>query len=97
MSGNPAQQRVRRRVRFLGRVQGVFFRATAVDFAQRYDLVGYVRNLPDGSVELEAEGLPEEIDSLLEDVRRHFRGNITDTQTAELPSRGDEARFEVRY
>ncbi len=39
-----------------GYVQGVFFRACARDKALELGLTGYVRNLPDGSVELEAEG-----------------------------------------
>lgn len=39
-----------------GYVQGVFFRATARDKAMELGLTGYVRNLPDGSVEMAAEG-----------------------------------------
>lgn len=39
-----------------GRVQGVFFRAGAVDEATRLRLTGIARNLADGSVELIAEG-----------------------------------------
>ena len=40
----------------IGNVQGVFYRASARDQAMALGLIGYVRNLPDGSVELEAEG-----------------------------------------
>ena len=39
-----------------GRVQGVFFRATAREKAMELHLKGFVRNLPNGSVELEAQG-----------------------------------------
>jgi acylphosphatase len=39
-----------------GKVQGVFFRQSTLQQAQRLSLSGWVRNLPDGSVELEAEG-----------------------------------------
>jgi len=39
-----------------GRVQGVYFRASAVSEAQRLGLKGWVRNSPDGSVEVVAEG-----------------------------------------
>ncbi len=47
---------MRTRVRFTGRVQGVGFRATARDCAERLALVGWVRNEPDGSVLMEAQG-----------------------------------------
>ncbi|MHB1845753.1 MAG: acylphosphatase [Deltaproteobacteria bacterium] len=39
-----------------GRVQGVFFRQSALGEAQRLGLVGFVRNLADGSVESVVEG-----------------------------------------
>ncbi|HLG19972.1 MAG TPA: acylphosphatase [Bdellovibrionota bacterium] len=48
-----------------GRVQGVFYRATARDQAMDLGLKGFVRNLPDGCVELEAEGEEEALESLL--------------------------------
>ena len=48
--------RVRRRVYFSGRVQGVGFRFTCQSLARGFEVAGYVRNLPDGRVELVAEG-----------------------------------------
>jgi acylphosphatase len=48
-----------------GRVQGVGFRASAVHEARRLGLDGWVRNLPDGSVELEASGTPAAVDALV--------------------------------
>ncbi|MBN1960847.1 MAG: acylphosphatase [Deltaproteobacteria bacterium] len=39
-----------------GRVQGVFFRASALEQAQSYGIKGWVQNLPDSSLEIEAEG-----------------------------------------
>ena len=61
---------------FSGRVQGVGFRLTAVQFARQRPLGGTVRNLPDGRVELVLEGEPAEIRGLLSDIRRHFEGFI---------------------
>lgn len=52
--------------RFLvsGRVQGVFFRASTRDQAQRLGLRGHARNLPDGRVEVWAVGEADAIDAL---------------------------------
>lgn len=47
-----------------GRVQGVFFRAHTRDLARRLGLSGYVRNLPDGRVEIVAEGEEEALRKL---------------------------------
>jgi len=48
--------KARATVRFHGRVQGVYFRAHCQEKAEELGLVGYVRNLPDGSVEAVFEG-----------------------------------------
>lgn len=47
-----------------GRVQGVFFRATACRQARACRVRGYARNLPDGRVEVHAEGEPDDVDAL---------------------------------
>ena len=49
-----------------GTVQGVFYRASCQNEARKLDLTGYVRNLPDGTVELEAQGDAADVDRLLE-------------------------------
>ena len=48
-----------------GRVQGVSYRASTVEEARRLGISGWVRNRPDGAVELEAEGAPDSIAALL--------------------------------
>lgn len=53
-----------------GRVQGVFYRATTCDEAQRLGLTGWVRNCPDGSVELIAEGPEKKLIRLREWCRQ---------------------------
>ncbi len=60
------------RVRLIvhGRVQGVFFRANTQREAQRLGLAGWVRNLPDGSVEAVAEGERATIEELIAWCRR---------------------------
>nr|WP_219339678.1 acylphosphatase [Luteimonas salinisoli] len=47
-----------------GRVQGVFFRASTRQQAQRLGLRGYAKNLPDGRVEVLAAGEPDALDAL---------------------------------
>jgi len=59
------RETIRCRVIYAGRVQGVFFRATAREIAQRHGVAGYARNQHDGTVELEAEGPPDKIDAFL--------------------------------
>jgi acylphosphatase len=48
---------------FSGRVQGVGFRYTAKTVAAGYEIVGTIRNLPDGRVELVVEGATAELES----------------------------------
>ena len=79
-----------------GRVQGVFFRRTTVEVAERLGLAGWVRNRPDGRVELEAEGPDEALDALLAFCRRgpqHAR--VDELVVVHHPPRG-EMGFRVK-
>lgn len=55
-----------------GNVQGVGFRATTKMIAQHLHITGYVANLPDGSVEICAQGTREQLDLLIEQLRKAF-------------------------
>lgn len=59
---------VRMQVRFVGRVQGVGFRATCRDIARGHAVTGWVRNEADGSVVLEAQGTAEAVEVYLRAV-----------------------------
>ncbi|MCC5832187.1 MAG: acylphosphatase [Chlamydiales bacterium] len=52
-----------------GRVQGVGFRWTVVDYAESHRLTGTTKNLPDGTVEIYAQGPKESLEALLEDLK----------------------------
>jgi len=56
------------RVLFSGRVQGVGFRYRALQIAKEFDVSGFVRNLEDGRVQLEAEGEKREVTSFAAEV-----------------------------
>jgi len=53
-----------------GLVQGVFFRYTTRKVARRLGLTGYVKNMPDGSVYIEAEGPEDKLNELLEFAKK---------------------------
>ena len=78
-----------------GKVQNVWFRATTQKEAQKLNLTGWVRNLPDGRVEVLACG-PEEGIAQLKSWLRHGppRAEVTDLQCTELPWQSFE-RFEI--
>lgn len=57
---------VARRCFVSGRVQGVFYRGTTRDQAREYGVTGYARNLPDGRVEVHAEGDLAAVNALCE-------------------------------
>ena len=56
---------IARKVRISGRVQGVYFRAWTREEAERLGVHGWVRNLPDGSVEAHIQGEPAAVDQLI--------------------------------
>lgn len=67
-----------RHVFYEGRVQGVGFRWTTKNIARGYEVTGWVKNLPDGRVELQACGEAGEVDAFLEaiaesDLKSHIR------------------------
>jgi acylphosphatase len=57
-----------KRVIFEGRVQGVGFRYTTKDIARGFDVRGWVKNLPDGTVELQVDGETEEVAAFLKEI-----------------------------
>ncbi len=57
-------------IKVYGLVQGVFFRYTTRKVARQLDLTGIVKNMPDGSVYIEAEGTEENLSQLLKFAKK---------------------------
>lgn len=66
-----------------GRVQGVFFRATTRDHAKPLGVKGTVKNLPDGTVEIYAQGPKEKVDTLLDRLKQD-------------PGMGEVSHFDIK-
>jgi acylphosphatase len=82
---------------FDGRVQGVGFRYTVKNIAMQYNVGGYVKNLPDGRVELIMEGPDQEMESLLQDVSRKMNCYIRNVNQAVVPATGEFNYFTIRH
>ena len=84
--------------RFDGHVQGVGFRYTTVDVAMDLDLRGFVRNEPDGSVTVVAEGPDEVLTDLLRRVKSSHLGRfIVNESVSWSRATGEFEDFSVRF
>ena len=86
----------RRIARFVGEVQGVGCRFTAMSLAGGFAVTGQVRNLPDGRVELVAEGRRDELDAFraaLHDAG--LAGFIRDEQVTWADAQNEFRGFEI--
>ena len=80
-----------------GRVQGVSYRACTADEAQGLGLTGWVRNLPGGNVELEAEGSADAVAALLAWCHRGPPAARVDSVAAtEIAPTGETGDFAIR-
>ncbi len=76
-----------RHVFYEGRVQGVGFRATVKGIARGYDVTGWVRNLPDGRVEMQANGDMEEVEAFLEAIAESgLKSHLRKVDTLPIPA-----------
>lgn len=88
---------MRARVRYRGRVQGVGFRATASAMAAGFAVTGWVKNEPDGSVLLEAQGETPEVNAFLAKLGQAMDRYIHESQRVEGADVSDERDFHIRY
>jgi len=74
-----------RRLFYIGHVQGVGFRYAVKQLASGFDVNGYVRNLPDGRVELFIQGLPDELSAMEQEIiRSHLNGFIKTVESFDV-------------
>ena len=91
-------QEIRLHARVEGRVQGVGFRAFVCEEAQRLGLDGWVRNCPDGSVELEAQGNWQEVHELHRAIGEGPTwASVKNVIANELPPGRLPKGFRIRY
>ena len=89
--------RVARRYLISGRVQGVGFRFFAEGAAAREGLHGWVRNLPDGRVEINAEGEADAVERFERTIRHGPPGaRVSDVEVDDTMPSGRETGFSIR-
>ncbi|MCS7049857.1 MAG: acylphosphatase [Verrucomicrobiae bacterium] len=85
-------------VYYAGRVQGVGFRYSVRELACGYEVTGYVRNLPDGRVELVAEGEESEVQAFLDAIQTsHLASHIRQVTASWGPTEDRFKGFEIVY
>ena len=91
-----SNQRIR--IFVTGRVQGVFFRQTLKIMAKKNDILGWVKNLKDGSVESVIEGDTENVSIIVEWIHGgHANAIVEDVEIHNEKFVGEFSKFDVLY
>ncbi len=89
---------IRKHIIVEGRVQGVGFRYNAALIAAKYKLTGYARNLINGSVELEAQGLNDNVSAFICEVKKGTPfAKVTALYQEDIPLVENEKSFKTLY
>ncbi|NPA52540.1 MAG: acylphosphatase [Aquificae bacterium] len=81
-----------------GKVQNVGFRYFTKEVAENLGLKGYVRNLPDQTVEVVAEGKEETLERFLEELKKGPPlAKVTNIEYKLVDKEGGFSNFEIRY
>lgn len=88
---------VTKRVKFYGKVQGVYFRRRTAESALENGVTGWVKNLPDGSVEAEFSGEAERVQSTIEYCRSRMPVARVDRLEVSDMDFVDHQNFRIRY
>ena len=82
---------------FKGRVQGVGFRFTVRQVAQKHSINGWVTNTQDGNVEAYIQGDRQVLGKVIGDIKEVFRHNINEVEVEESPVKEIDLGFHVRF
>ena len=89
---------ISKQVFYSGHVQGVGFRYSIKHIAKGFTVIGWVRNLADGRVELQTSGEADEVDAFLKAIgQSELRSHIKETVEAELAEPPVARGFEIRH
>ena len=88
---------IRSHIFYSGRVQGVGFRFTVQRYALDLDLRGWVKNLPDGRVEILAEGDRQKIEQLCQRIEKYFQEYIKDKNIDFVPAQKNYQDFGIAF
>jgi len=81
-----------------GRVQGVFFRSRTQEEAEKLGLVGWVKNTPDGKVEIVAEGDKEKLEELIAWCKKGpLFAKVENVEVEWQESTGEFSSFEILF
>ncbi len=87
-----------KQIHFEGNVQGVGFRYSVKQIAKGFDVTGWIKNLPDGRVELHANGLPDELTAFLDAIAQsELRAHIRKQTELLLAPDSNMRGFEIRH
>jgi len=88
---------IAKHVIFQGHVQGVGFRFTTHHIARGFDVTGFVRNVPDGTVEMRLQGPQQDVDGCLDAIQEKMAGYIRQAQIETVPYTAAYTRFEITF
>jgi acylphosphatase len=81
---------------FSGHVQGVGFRYATLQIAKEFDVAGFVRNLPDGRVQVEAEGQTTEVEAFVTEIGERMHGYVRKTERSSGKREPQFSGFTIR-
>ncbi|GAB4346316.1 MAG: acylphosphatase [Candidatus Abyssubacteria bacterium] len=98
MTDKEKEKKIRVRLIIEGRVQGVFFRQTTYEKADKFGVTGWVMNRPDGAVEVVAEGPRDAVEKLVQWCHHGPpHAHVTNVRVIDEPYRGEFDSFDIRF